>query len=45
MTIGLSLILRVAGLICLLCAAVGVPVRRLNLLAAGLFLWFVSTLA
>jgi len=44
MTIGLSLILRVAGLICLLCAAVGVSVRRLNLQAAGLFLWFASAL-
>jgi hypothetical protein len=44
MTIGPSLILRIAGLICLLVAAVGVPVGRLNLLAAGLFLWFASAL-
>ncbi len=44
MTVSPSLILRFAGLICLLLAAVGVPVRRLNLLAAGLFLWFASAL-
>ena len=37
---GIELILHIAALICWLLAALGVPVKNINLVAAGLFLWF-----
>jgi len=36
----LGTILKIAGLICWLLAAFGVPVTRINLIAAGAFLFF-----
>lgn len=38
------LVLIILGLICFLFAAVGVASPRINLIAAGLFLWLLSTL-
>lgn len=38
------LILLILALVCFLFAALDVTVRRVNLLAAGLFLWVFSTL-
>jgi hypothetical protein len=42
--ITVHLIFVILALICFLFAAVDVTVRRVNLIAAGLFLWLVSTL-
>lgn len=37
-----DLILYVIALLCFLLAAIGVPVGRVNLIAAGLFLWLLA---
>ena len=42
--VSIHLILLILALVCFLMAALDVSVRRLNLIAAGLFLWVVSTL-
>jgi hypothetical protein len=40
----LKLVLAVIALLCFACAALGVATSRINLMAAGLFLWLASTL-
>jgi hypothetical protein len=40
----MTTIFLILAAICFLLAAVGVPVPRLNLIGAGLFLWVVSTM-
>ena len=44
MIITAHLILLILALACFLVAALDVTVRRINLIAAGLFLWVLSTL-
>jgi len=44
MNASLHLILLILALLCFLLAALDVVVRRINLIAAGLFLWLISTL-
>ncbi|HEX4594013.1 MAG TPA: hypothetical protein VH157_07045 [Bryobacteraceae bacterium] len=41
---GLHLVLVILALICFVFAAVGISTPRGNLVAAGLFLWLLSTL-
>ena len=43
-TLTVHLLLIILALVCFLLAALEVSVRRTNLIAAGLFLWLLSTL-
>lgn len=44
MTLTVGLLLIILALVCFLLAAIGVSAGRVNLIAAGLFLWLLSTL-
>lgn len=41
--LSINLLLIILSLVCLFCAAIGVPSSRVNLGFAGLFLWLLST--
>lgn len=38
----IHLLLVILSLVCFFCAAIGIPSSRINLIAAGLFLWVLA---